>query len=534
MPKIQPPNKNALIHLIANSIYDFDKKDFNYNADLNFIDTSLVYDFSYLFSHHYIFRIEKINGEDKLVFAYDKENYIYTKSKFQLFERKEELSTTVEEELISMDLSLFEGDFRHWDYSSAVYMHAFLMNNQAFNTHDLILDLPSCISMDDFLMDNKVFNKKIKINSSKVSLITRFLFKSFFNNDLKLNLPNLRNANRAFAHSRFNKHDLDLNFPNLEFADNMFESALFSKNINLNAPILKSVRNMFANNKHYNREFVFNSTELIDISYCFYKSTISNKITFNSLKINNAFGAFKNAINLESHHVSHNSFPNLNKNYREMAIGSKISIFDLDMPHFKDLFNKKNKNGLISKLAKKSILNYLFIRNPVLLEEPKLSFTNRSIAGLNVILDQDRLRNNIVNNYLNSLIPIIDNEELFYTSEDQIKGEIMLIEHLKDIGFLRDLESDNSNANSLIHVYFYHDPILKEKYDSIFESSLLFEKLVEIYYRMPEINQEYYRELFSDEVINRNKTLFSKASKKVSEKLGLEKLPILNKPNLKI
>jgi surface protein len=182
--KIQPKNKEELVSIIEETINEK-----GFECDLNFIDTSLITDMSYLFSYCI---------ENKVAIDCDCEydtgggNYEYG------------VVSTIQS---GYDLNNFNGDISEWDVSNVINMSGLFYKSQ---------------------FDGDISKWK----TSKVEHMSWMFGESEFNQDISnWNVSHVTNMNLMFCRSKFNGNISKWDVSNVEDMSLMFYESYFNNNI---------------------------------------------------------------------------------------------------------------------------------------------------------------------------------------------------------------------------------------------------------------------------------------------------------------
>jgi surface protein len=168
--KIKPKNKNELIEIIKNECYTN-----GWQCDLNFIDTSLITDMSYLFSIK-----SNLNQFNGVISNWNTSNVINMSSMFLQSYFNNDISnwdTSSVNDMSSMFYqSYFNKNISNWDTSCVTDMSS-MFENSNWNTSNVIImnsifkNSLSKINTPKWYTSNKLYPTKTK----KLSFITKFI-----------------------------------------------------------------------------------------------------------------------------------------------------------------------------------------------------------------------------------------------------------------------------------------------------------------------------------------------------------------------
>ena len=176
--RYRPKNKKELIEAIKKEIYEVQgtKDNPNWNADLNYIDTSLIDDMSFLFSGDY--GLNKFNGD---ISKWNTENVTNMRSMFAFSEFNGNINDWDTGRVTNMNTMFyknkaFNGDISEWNTSSVRAMYA-MFEDSAFNNKSI--GNWNVNNVED--MGNMLKNSPIDLGKGKE--LTKENFKEYMSKD---------------------------------------------------------------------------------------------------------------------------------------------------------------------------------------------------------------------------------------------------------------------------------------------------------------------------------------------------------------
>jgi surface protein len=250
--KIQLKNKKNLIKIIHE---ECEKK--GWESDLNFIDTSLITDMSYLFC-----------------------------------QRKENLK--------GYGLEKFNGDISEWDVSNVTNMKNMFRYSE-FNK-DISKWNTGNVTHMDFMFSNSKFNQKINSWNTKKVMSMSFMFsESIFNQDIsKWDVSNVVRMSYMFNNSKFNGDISQWNVSDVENMSWMFNNSVFNGDISQwNTCNVEDMNFMFRSSIFNGDISQWNNCNVEDMSWMFVNSQITKIPKWNYFKPNNLEKIFDDCNKLE-------------------------------------------------------------------------------------------------------------------------------------------------------------------------------------------------------------------------------------------
>ena len=222
---VKPKNKKKLLKIIEETIKNKGPK-----CDLNFIDTSLITDMSFLFWFSSYSR--EFQGN---ISKWDVSNVTDMKSMFEESKFNGDISkwnvSNVKDMSGMFEDSKFNGDISKWNVSKVRGMRYMFMNSK-FNGD---LSEWNVSKVEDMcgMFDSSKFNGDIsKWNVSKVISMDNMFYSSKFNGDIsKWNVSKVTFMNGMFAHSKFNGDISKWNVSKVTNMSRMFENSKFNGDI---------------------------------------------------------------------------------------------------------------------------------------------------------------------------------------------------------------------------------------------------------------------------------------------------------------
>ena len=267
--KYRPKTKEELVEAIKKEIYEVQgtKKNPNWNADLNCIDTSLITDMYELFAP----------DEPEIgINGYSLENFNGNISKWNV--------SNVENMSDMFAFSKFNQNISNWDVSNVTNM-SWMFEVSNFNGDISKWDVSNVTNMEGMFY-NSEFNKDIsKWNVSNVEDMNWMFKNSKFNGDISnWDVSNVKDMGYMFADSEFNGDISNWDVSNVENMSDMFVNSKFNGDIsNWDVSNVKDMSWMFKYSK-FNQDIgswpLKETTGLENISVFPESNKLPNKIVF--------------------------------------------------------------------------------------------------------------------------------------------------------------------------------------------------------------------------------------------------------------